>query len=145
MDILNSALDWLGENAGLTSALLALSGMLLIGSLWLGHYYLTRIPPDYFVRTHIPFEKLRTRRPALWWALMICKNGLGVLLILIGLIMFVTPGQGMLTLMMGLALTNFPGKQRLERAILSQAVVRNAVNRMRARANRAPLVLTPGE
>ncbi len=145
MEILNSALHWLGENAGLTGALLAVSMLLLVGSLWLGHYYLTTIPHDYFVRPHLPFEKLRGRSPALWWALMIAKNVAGVLFILAGLIMFVTPGQGMLTLIMGLALVNFPGKQRLERAILNQPVVRIAVNRMRARAHRPPLVLTPLE
>jgi hypothetical protein len=145
VEILNSALHWLGDNAGLTGTLLAVSVVLLVGSLWLGHYYLTRIPHDYFVRSHLPFEKLRGRSPALWWALMIAKNVAGVLFILAGLIMFVTPGQGVLTLIMGLALVNFPGKQRLERAILNQPVVRNAVNRMRARAHRPPLVLTPVE
>jgi hypothetical protein len=142
VDFLYSALQWLADNAGLTTSLLVLSVVLLVGSIWLGHYYLTTIPPDYFVRPHIPFEKLRCRRPALWWALMIAKNLLGVVLMLIGLIMFVTPGQGLLTLMMGLALTNFPGKQRLERTILKQPLVCDAVNRMRARANRAPLVLS---
>ncbi len=145
MEILYAALHWLGDNAGLTGALLAVSVVLLVGSLWLGHYYLTTIPHDYFVRSHLPFEKLRGRSPLLWWALMIAKNLAGVLFILAGLIMFVTPGQGVLTLVMGLALVNFPGKQRLERAILNQPVVRNAVNRMRARAHRPPLVLTPVE
>lgn len=145
MEILNAAFQWLGENAGLTGTLLVVSALLLIGSLWLGHYYLTTIPHDYFVRAHAPFEKLRNRNPALWWAVMILKNVAGVLFIAAGLIMFVTPGQGLLTLIMGLALTNFPGKQRLERAILNQPVVSKAVNRMRARANRPPLVLNPAE
>lgn len=145
VDILNLALHWLAENAGLTGALLAVSVLLLAGSLWLGHYYLTTVPHDYFVRAHLPFERLRGRSPALWWALMIAKNVAGVLLVLAGLIMFVTPGQGVLTLIMGLALTNFPGKQRLERAILNQPVVSRSVNRMRARAHRPPLVLTPVE
>jgi len=145
VEILNSVFEWLGDNAGLTGTLLAVSVMLLVGSLWLGHYYLTRIPHDYFIRAHLPFEKLRTRSPALWWLLMIAKNAAGVVFILAGLIMFVTPGQGVLTLIMGLALTNFPGKQRLERAILNQPVVSKAVNRMRARAHRPPLVLTLGE
>jgi hypothetical protein len=143
VEYLDPIFNWFRDHAGLTGGLLLFSLFLLVGSIWLGHYYLTRIPHDYFVRSHIPFERLRARRPVLWWMLMIGKNALGTLLILAGLIMFITPGQGLLTLVMGLALTNFPGKQRLERAILNQPVVRKTVNRMRARANRPPLVLHP--
>jgi hypothetical protein len=46
---------------------------------------------------------------------------------------------------MGIALTNFPGKQRLERMILQRPTVRKLVDRLRARANRPPLVLSPAE
>ena len=77
--------------------------------------------------------------------LMIAKNLLGVLFMVLGLIMFFTPGQGILTLLMGLALTNFPGKQRLERAILQRPSVRKLINGLRARANRPPLVFSPVE
>ena len=143
VEFLQAALDWLRENAGLTTSLLVVSFLVLVGSLWLGHYYLTTIPHDYFIREHVPFAKLRSRRPVLWWMLMIAKNVAGGLFIILGAIMTFTPGQGILTLLLGLALTNFPGKQRLERAILNRSMVRKAVNRMRARANRPPLVLNP--
>ncbi len=145
MQILETILNWFQHHAGLTGTLLVVSMLLLVGSLWLGHYYLTTIPHDYFVRAHVPFEGLRIRSPALWWSVMIGKNLLGIFFILAGLVMLFTPGQGLLTFVMGLTLTNFPGKQRLERAIMSRPVIRKTVNRMRARANRPPLMLTPSD
>lgn len=141
MEYLQEALDWLQANVGLTLAMFVLSIVLLVGSLWLGNYYLTTVPPDYFVRKHKPFEQLRASRPGMWWLLMIAKNLLGAMMIVSGLIMFFTPGQGVLTLLLGIALTNFPGKQRLERVILGFPSVSKVVNRARARANQPPLVL----
>lgn len=139
MDFFKDALTWLSEHAGLTSGLVVASIALLIASLWIGRYYLISIPSDYFIRQHKPLEYLRTTRPALWWTVMIGKNLLGVLFIVAGLIMFVTPGQGILTLLMGLALTNFPGKQRLERMIIQRPTVLKLVNGMRTRAGKPPL------
>jgi amino acid transporter len=141
VEYLQRTLDWLQAHAGLTLVLFIASIAALVGSLWLGHYYLTTVPHDYFVRKHAPFEKLRTRSPFVWWLVMIVKNLLGVVLILSGLVMFFTPGQGVLTLLLGITLTNFPGKQRLERAILRFPSVSNAVNRIRARNNQPPLIL----
>jgi hypothetical protein len=139
VEFLQGVIEWLGENAGLTTGLVALSIVLLVASLWVGHYYLTAIPPDYFMRKHKPLESWRRTRPALWWSLVIGKNLVGALFITAGLIMFVTPGQGVLTLLMGLALMDFPGKQRLERAIVRRPTVLKLVNGLRSRANKPPL------
>ncbi len=139
MEILSESLDWLHDNAGLTALLVASSLLLLVVSLWIGHWYLTTIPADYFVTDHKRFASLRSSRPVLWWTLMIGKNLLGLVFLLAGLVMFFTPGQGVLTVLMGLALMDFPGKQRLERWILQRPAVLKVVNRLRERANRSPL------
>ena len=142
MEFFHGVMEWLGEHAGLTTSLVALSIVLLLASLWIGHYYLTAIPPDYFMRKHRPLESWRRTRPALWWTLVIGKNLVGAVFVATGLIMFFTPGQGILTLLMGLALMDFPGKQRLERAIIQRPTVLKLVNGMRSRANKPPLVFS---
>jgi len=137
---MTGALDWIAAHAGITTFLIVSSIALLVGSLWLGHWYLTRVPADYFVREHKHFEALKASRPGLWWTLMIGKNVLGAMFMLAGLVMFFTPGQGVLTLLLGFALVDFPGKRRLERWILMRPTVLKVVNGMRERANRPPLV-----
>ena len=134
--------DWLRENAALTTVMLFVSIIVLVGSLWICHYVLTTIPPDYFKGKHKPFEQWRTSRPALWWTLVISKNLVGALLIAAGLIMIFTPGQGILTLLLGVSLVDIPGKRKLELRIIQHASVLKAINRMRARAKQPPLELS---
>jgi hypothetical protein len=141
-EFLSQLWTWLGDHVALTSVMLVASIVVLIGSLWVCHYVLTTIPPDYFVRKHKPFAEWRTSNPALWWTIMITKNLVGVLLIVAGLIMFFTPGQGILTLLLGISLLDIPGKQALERKIIRRPTVLKVINRLRARANQPPLLLS---
>ena len=57
VEILTTFLDWLRAHAGLTTSLVVASIVLLVASLWIGHYYLTTIPHDYFIRQHIAVRK----------------------------------------------------------------------------------------
>ena len=66
------------------------------------------------------------------------KNLLGAALVVLGLLMLVTPGQGQVTLLAGLLLMNFPGKYRLERAVVSREGVMRALNWFRRRSGRPP-------
>jgi hypothetical protein len=131
--------QWLGDHAELTSVMLVVSIVVLVASLWICRYVLITIPPEYFQSKHKPFAQWRTSRPALWWALMITKNLVGALLIVVGLIMFVTPGQGILTLLIGVALVDLPGKHKLMRKIIERKSVLKVINGLRARANQPPL------
>ena len=139
---LRATVDWLSAHAAMTTVMLVVSIAVLIGSLWLCHYVLTTIPADYFVRKHKPLAEWRTSKPVLWWTIMITKNLLGVLLVVAGLIMFFTPGQGILTLLLGISLLDVPGKQALERKIIERPTVLKVINRLRARANQPPLLLS---
>lgn len=138
-DWLNAGWEWLAAHVALTTLMLVFSGVVLVGSLWICHYVLTTIPPDYFEHKHKPFEQWRTSRPALWWTLVIGKNLVGALLMVVGLIMFVTPGQGVLTLLLGISLVDMPGKRRLLRTIIRRPRVLGVINHLRARANQPPL------
>lgn len=57
--------------------------------------------------------------------------------------MLVLPGQGLVTILAGLLLLDFPGKFKLERALVRQPAVMNALNWIRVRRGRPPLQVPP--
>jgi len=136
---LTDAIHWLEEHAALCSALVVASIVMLVGTLWAGHRFLTTIPADFFQHEHKRFELWQDSRPALRWTVIIAKNLLGGLLILAGLVMLITPGQGVLSILLGLALVDVPGKRTVERKIIQRPPVLKLVNRLRARAGQSPL------
>ena len=78
--------------------------------------------------------------PAFWRRpYLLVKNIIGATLVLAGLAMLILPGQGLLTLIIGLGLMNFPGKRSLIRRVIRRHRVLEAVNRLRAGANKEPL------
>ncbi|HMJ13151.1 MAG TPA: PGPGW domain-containing protein, partial [Polyangiaceae bacterium] len=71
----------------------------------------------------------------------VLRNLLGLVLLVCGVLMVFLPGQGLLTIMAALVLLEFPGKHRLERAIVAAPPVLRALNAIRRRAGRPPLDL----
>jgi hypothetical protein len=100
------------------------------------------LPPRFFLDSH-DRQLWVDRHPAIRWTGIVAKNLVGVLLVLIGLGLSLPgiPGQGLLTVLVGIVLLDFPGKRRLERMIVGRPRVLPALNRLRARFHRAPLVL----
>ena len=105
-------------------------------------FILVNLPPTYFQQSH-PRDFWLDRHISIRWAGVIVKNLLGVVLVLLGILMSIpgVPGQGLLTILLGIMLLDFPGKRQLEYKIVSQARVLAAVNRMRHRFSKPPLVL----
>lgn len=70
------------------------------------------------------------------------KNALGVFLVLLGIMLSLpgVPGQGLLTILIGVILLDLPGKQRFERRLMTRPAVFTAVNTIRARFGREPLL-----
>lgn len=116
---------------------LGISAVLAIGSIALVAFVVIQWPPDHF-KPHLPGSRAEVRRHLL---AAIGKNIGGGLLILLGLVMALPgiPGQGLLTMIVGLTMIDFPGKQRLERRLIGRPHVLRAINRLRARFQRAPL------
>ena len=116
---------------------LGISAVLAIGSIALVAFVVIQWPPDHF-KSHLPGSRAEVRRHLL---ASIGKNIGGGLLILLGLVMALPgiPGQGLLTMIVGLTMIDFPGKQRLERRLIGRPHVLRAINRLRARFQRAPL------
>lgn len=101
---------------------------------------LCRLPVDY-LRRDIGSPDLD--RPRWQRALSkVAKNALGVLLVLLGVVLSLpgVPGQGLLTILIGVILLDLPGKQRFERRLMTRPSVFAAVNAIRARFGREPLL-----
>jgi len=130
----------LSANEGLLLAAGALSLLTFVGTLVTVPVVLARIQADYFLSARPPADRWSGRHPVIRLAVLVTKNALGAILVLIGVVQLVLPGQGILTILIGIALLNFPGKRRLERAIASQPNVRRAIDWVRARAGRPPLL-----
>ncbi len=103
---------------------------------------LVKLPANYFHSSHAR-EFLVARHPVLRTVCIIAKNLLGLLLVGLGVVMSLpgVPGQGVLTILLGIMLLDFPGKRALETRIVSRPRVNGAVNALRARFDKPPLLL----
>lgn len=135
---------WSQADAAILWWLSAASLLSFAVSLLIVRLVVVRLPADYFQhhrRRRLPWA---AQHPAIRILLLIGKNVLGATFLLLGILMLVLPGQGIITMLIGLMLLNFPGKYRFERWLVSRRPFLRAVNRVRARADRAPLVLDTG-
>jgi len=106
----------------------------IVGVPWV----VTRLPKDYFVRSERVVWRASFDAPLLSLISSMLKNLLGLLLVVLGLIMLVTPGQGIVTLLIGLLLMNFPGKYHLERWLVLRPGVLKGLNWLRRRQGQLP-------
>jgi hypothetical protein len=101
---------------------------------------LSRLPVDYFVNPAA--RRPVDRHPVLKVVLVTIRNLFGWFLIVLGLLLSVPgiPGQGVLTILMGVMLVDFPGKHRAERWLLTRRGVFAAINALRGRLGKPPLL-----
>ena len=113
-----------------------------VASLAIVSFILVRLPPDYFSESS-KRKFLDDQPKGIRIAAVIGKNVLGAILVLLGIILSIpgVPGQGILTILLGIMLLDFPGKRRLEQKIVSRPKVREAINSMRQRFGKPPLML----
>lgn len=131
---LGEAYPWLLDNGTLLGALGLIGLVSPVASVLLLPYLVVRILADYFRHRTRWHEYARDRHPAAHHAILILKNGLGVLLILAGIAMLALPEQGLLTLLIGVMPTDFPGKYRLEDRLIGAPGVLKALNWLCVRA-----------
>lgn len=93
------------------------------------------LPADHFLQEGPAPSSMRRK---------IARNALGLVLAAAGLAMLVLPGQGLLTLLVGLALLDFPGRQRVIRALLKIPAVARGLQWIRKRGGKAPFDLPRG-
>lgn len=111
-------------------------------SLVITAFVVVKLPATYFQAAH-DRQFWVERHPILRWAGLLSKNLLGACLVLLGVLMSLpgVPGQGVLTILLGVMLLDFPGKRALELKLVSRPKVFSALNRLRAKFDRPPLVL----
>jgi hypothetical protein len=103
---------------------------------------MVKIPANYFSSGYKP--QFMTNKPFLVrWSAVILKNLLGVFLIGLGIILSLpgVPGQGILTILLGLIMLDIPGKRPLEARIIKRPSVLSAINNLRAKYQKPPLIL----
>lgn len=141
MDWLHQQWEWLSHREDLFVWIGGISLATIIVSAFAVPMLIRRLPHDYFLENSEAAEWMRHRHPMLRISFLILKNLLGGVLVLGGLIMFLTPGQGILTLVVGILLLNFPGKRRFEVWLIRRKPLHRAVDWIRRRAEKRPLEL----
>lgn len=113
-------------------SVIASYGLIVVGMI--------KIPADYFSSTYV--KEIKTDKHfSVRWAAVILKNVIGFLLIIAGIIMIFTPGPGVPTILLGLVMMDIPGKRPLEARLIQRPMVLSAVNDLRARYNKPPLIM----
>ena len=102
-------------------------------------WFVVKLPADYFARDGQ--RKSEQRASVSGWVRLLLRNLLAVALVGLGIILSLPgiPGQGVLTILLGVMISDFPGKERLERKIVSYPKVLEALNRLRERFGKPPL------
>ncbi|MDA7598374.1 hypothetical protein OAK81_03035 [Verrucomicrobiales bacterium] len=136
--------EWIANNETLVWWMGGISIVTFIGALIAVPIIVSRMRDDYFI--HEPDESensMKNQRPVAWLVGLIAKNVLGGLLILAGIVMSLplVLGQGFLTILIGLVIMDFPGKRKLELMMFRITLLRAAVNWMRKKRGRNPLIL----
>jgi hypothetical protein len=138
-------MEWLSEVWGSLTLVRVLIGLLFFfGSILLNIVVIgivfVKIPPHYF-SPHYQDDFLPNARWITRWGAVVAKNFAGVAMVLIGIVQLVGPGQGILSILTGLILLDIPGKRPLEARIIQRPSILAAVNKLRARYRKEPLVM----
>ncbi|MDQ3131100.1 MAG: hypothetical protein M3Q99_10105 [Acidobacteriota bacterium] len=137
--------DWFYEFwAALTLSRILLGGGLFLVSLaasaLIVGIVIVKIPENYF-SSHYQRDFLPNTPWAVRWGALIAKNVVGLILVIAGIVMLIGPGQGILTILIGLVMMDIPGKRPLEAKIIKRPTILSVINNLRARYNKAPLVM----
>jgi hypothetical protein len=127
--------------------LFAGSLLMFFGTLIAMPWIIVRMSADYFVAPDPGVTSWRRQHPVIRWVLRGVKNLLGLIFVLAGIVLSVPliPGQGLLTLLIGLTLLDFPGKRKVELWLIRRPGIRKAIDWIRERAGREPLVVPPSK
>jgi hypothetical protein len=129
---------WIGLSWGLLVLLIAsITSMVLIVLV------LVNLPATYYQDGYRPPFSSPGYDPGLRWLAWVVRNILGLIMIVVGVFLSIpgVPGQGLLTILIGVIVLDFPGKRRLERKLVGRPEVLRAINRLRNRFGKPPLVL----
>jgi len=127
------------EYQHLLALLGAISVLVFVASLLTLPWLACRIPADYFTHRYRHPSAWHWQHPVLRLLLLLGKNLLGLMLLISGIIMLLTPGQGLLTIAMGVLLLDYPGKYQLERKLIARPLILRGINWLRSKRQHPPL------
>jgi len=136
-------LEWIEQHGVILTVATGAMFVVFVGSLLLVPVIVTRIPHDYFAHHRRPPSRMAEQHRVVRIVFRVAKNVVGVLLMLAGVAMLVLPGQGLLSIFVGFLRLDFPGKYRLEKWIVSRRRALGAINWLRRRRGRAPMIVVP--
>ncbi len=115
------------------------AGLSFALSLGLTTWLVVRMPADTFA------QPVALDRPYTWLQRLrqLARNCAGLLLVILGLLLSLpgVPGQGLMTVLLGLLLLDIPGKRAWELRLLRMTAVRKAIDRLRVRFGKQPLII----
>ena len=123
-------------------ALTILSIVFFVGSLIAIPFILVRLPTDFF-DIRVPRPWMENHHPILRVLGHLVKNLVGVIFLFAGFLMLFLPGQGILTMLIGISMLDFPGKRKVEAKLIGQPAVLHAINGMREKFGKPPLIIAP--
>ncbi len=123
-------------------ALTVLSIVFFVGSLIAIPFILVRLPADFF-DIRVPRPWMEDHHPVLRVLGHLVKNLVGAIFLFAGFLMLFLPGQGILTMLIGISMLDFPGKRKVEAKLIGQPTVLNALNGMREKFGKPPLIIAP--
>lgn len=135
---------WFKAHPAFTGWLVGLSIATLVLSAITVPFLVSRMRADYFMPDRDRTRMFANQHPVVRWIGLILKNLAGLILFIAGAVMVAAPGQGLLTMFVGLLMLDFPGKRRLELRLVKIKAVHRAIDWIRRKAGRSPLLL-PGE
>lgn len=112
-------------------ALVVVSVLMFVGSIVAIPWVIRRLPAEHFVRP--PRERALGTK--------ILRNVAGVVVIGLGVAMLVLPGQGIIAILCGLSIMDLKVKRKVIRRMLCQPRIERAVQHIRAKAGKPPLVI----
>ena len=145
MDLFSGILEWLVRfweslTWGIVAWGLLFTIITIVASYGLIVIGMIKIPADYFSSTYV--RKINTENHfSVRWTAFIVKNVVGFLLVIAGVVMIFTPGPGVPTILLGLIMMDVPGKRPLEARLIRRPMVLSAVNELRAKYNKPPLIM----
>lgn len=103
---------------------------------------MVKIPANYF-SSHYQQDFMPDSPWLVRWGVVILKNIFGVFIIILGILLSLpgVPGQGILTILLGLIMLDIPGKRPLEAKIIKRPNILSAVNKLRKKYNKPPLIM----
>ena len=137
--IIQTVLEWLTVHQHILGWMGLISLLVFSLSLLSLPWLVAKIPEDYFLPCERKRVLLKNGIFGTWIIIFILKNLIGLLLLICGLLMLFLPGQGVLTIIAGLVMTDYPGKYKLERRIVSNKTVLEKLNWLRTKANQPKL------